>query len=213
MKVAIFQFSLFGINTYVVWDEATRKCAVIDPGMIEERERKVLDDFLLREDLDVQHLINTHLHVDHAVGNDYVSREYEVQVEAHPADAFLGKRLGEQLREFGIPRGVGNTSIDINLSEGDEIEIGVGRLKVIHVPGHSPGGIALYDKADGILFSGDSLFAGSIGRTDLPGGDQMELLKSIHAKLLILPDDTVVYPGHGPATTIGEERRRNPFLA
>lgn len=212
MKIAVFHFSLFGINSYVVWDENTHKCAIIDPGMINDRERKALTDFIERENLQVEHLINTHLHVDHAIGNHFVESEYGVDVEAHPEDAFLGKRLADQLREFGISAGARNTSIGIELENGDEILIGEGKLRVIHVPGHSPGGIALYDEEGGFLISGDSLFAGSVGRTDLPGGDQMTLLKAIHNKLLTLPDQTIVYPGHGEPTTIGTEKVRNPFL-
>ena len=131
---------------------------------------------------------------------------------AHKDDEFLGERVREQAQAFGIREKVDNVVIDRYLTPGEEIKIGDGELKVIHVPGHSPGSVALYDKKDGFVITGDALFAGSIGRTDLPGGDTRTLLRSIKDGLLTLPDSTVVYPGHGPATTIGQEKVSNPYL-
>lgn len=212
MKVAKFGFSLFGINTYVVIDTDTRDCAIIDPGMFNDEERHAMTRFIEKNDLHVTHLINTHLHIDHAIGNAFIKRQYDVKAEAHPDDAFLGARLDEQAEHFGIPDMNQSASIDIPLKEGDIIHVGKGELKVIHVPGHSPGGIALYDEKDGFLIAGDILFQGSVGRADLPGGDMDQLINGIRTKLLILPDNTTVFPGHGPSTTIGEERVRNPYL-
>lgn len=212
MKVAKFEFSLFGINTYVVYDPATKECAVIDPGMFNTEEEEALRRFIEREGLKVTHVINTHLHVDHAVGDKYASRVFDAPVLAHPEDEFLGTRLREQARMFGLSEKIDDVSISSYLHDGEKIGIGGGELEVLHVPGHSPGGIALYDKDDHFVISGDSLFAGSIGRTDLPGGNMQTLLKAVKEKLLSLPEDTVVYPGHGPATTIGREKKTNPFL-
>lgn len=212
LKIAIFEFSLFGINTYVVYDPESRQAAIIDPGMLGIEEENAMRGFIEREQLTVTHLINTHLHIDHAVGNRFVSDRYGIEAEAHPADEPLLQRIAEQAASFGIKEKVHPTEIGRPLKEGDKITIGSGTLEVIHVPGHSPGGIALYDKADGVLFSGDSLFAGSIGRTDLPGGNYEQLVRGIKTKLLSLPPDTVVYPGHGPATTIAREQTANPFL-
>lgn len=212
MKVARFEFSLFGINTYVVWDPATRDCAVIDPGMINDAEANALTDFIKRENLKVTHLINTHLHIDHAIGDRFVKETYDVPVEAHMADAMLGERLQQQALMFGMSEMVEDVSIDRVLKEGDVIVIGEGELKVIHVPGHSPGSVVLYDEKDDFLIAGDVLFQGSVGRTDLPGGDTATLIDGIKRKLLTLPPQTKVYPGHGPATSIGEEKMMNPFL-
>lgn len=212
MKVAKFEFSLFGINTYVVVDEATRKCAIIDPGMINREEEDAMKKFVISNNLTVTHIINTHLHIDHAIGNIKAAELFDAPISAHKDDEFLGERMKQQAQMFGISEKVAEVSINSYLTDGDIIKIGEGELTVLHVPGHSPGGIALYDKKDGFVISGDSLFAGSIGRTDLPGGDMTTLLNSVKSKLLTLPDSTIVYPGHGPATTIGRERNSNPFL-
>lgn len=212
MKIAVFQFSLFGINTYIVWDPNTLDCAVIDPGMINSEEEKALDDFISSHHLKVTHLINTHLHIDHAVGDRHVASKYGVPVEAHPLDAGLGARIRQQAEAFGVPEKTSDVAIDTPLHEGDIIKIGDGELKVLHVPGHSPGSIVLYDPVSHFIIAGDVLFAGSIGRTDLPGGNHDQLIEGIHDKLLTLPDETTVFPGHGPSTTIGEERGSNPYL-
>ncbi len=212
MKVVKFAFSLFGINTYLVIDEKTKECAVIDPGMINEREQEAMVNFIAKNNLKVTHLINTHLHIDHAVGNSFIKKEYGVGSEAHPDDAFLGTRLADQARSFGIMETVEDTKIDKPLKEGDIIHIGEGEFEVIHVPGHSPGSIALYDRKDGFLIAGDILFQRGVGRWDLPGGDMDTLLDGIKKKLLVLPEETDVFPGHGPATTIGDEKRLNPYL-
>lgn len=212
MKIAKFEFSLFGINSYVVWDEATKQCAIIDPGMIESDEEDALKNFIEKNHLKVEHIINTHLHVDHAVGNKYAADLFKAPVLAHKDDEILGERLQQQAQMFGMSEKIDNVSISSYLKDGDKIRIGEGELEVIHVPGHSPGSVALYDKKDGFLISGDALFAGSIGRSDLPGGNGRQLLESIRKRLFTLPPETVVYPGHGPATTIGHELKYNPFF-
>ena len=212
LKVARFELSLFGINTYAVFDPVAKECAVIDPGMTSDRERNAVAGFLNNNCLTLTHIINTHLHIDHAIGNSWLHHVYSAPVLACEADLPLGSRMVEQARMFGIPMEVDEVEINRKLKQGDVIKIGNGELKVIHVPGHSKGSLALYDEADGFLISGDALFANSIGRTDLPGGSMPELLDSIKKRLLTLPEDTIVYPGHGPSTTIGHERRSNPFL-
>lgn len=212
MKVSIFQFSLFGINTYVVYDPATLDCAIIDPGMMNKEEENAIVDFISRNKLKVTDVINTHLHLDHAVGDNFLKGKYGVPVKASKLDLPLGERMQQQAYMFGINKDFKGAEITDFLNDGDVIKIGEGELKVIAVPGHSLGSVALYDKADGFVIVGDALFQGSIGRTDLPGGDYATLIKSIKSRLLALPDDTVVYPGHGEPTTIGDERRLNPYL-
>lgn len=212
MKVARFEFSLFGINSYVVYDPEKKECAVIDPGMMDKEEEGALAGFISRNGLKVTNIINTHLHIDHVIGDSFASKKYGVGISANPADAALGKRLQNQADMFGLSARVEDVEITFPLTEGDVIRIGGGELEVMHVPGHSPGSIVLYDRKDGFVIAGDVLFNGSVGRADLPGGNMVQLIEGIKKKLLVLPDETVVYPGHGPATTIGQERRTNPFL-
>lgn len=212
MKISQFQFSLFGINTYVVSDPASGKCAVIDPGMITPEEEQAIVDFIESNRLTLTHIINTHLHIDHAAGVNFLRQRYGAPVFAHPADFPLGERIDAQAQMFGVREKLRNIDGIKPLSDNEIIHIGEGELQVIHIPGHSRGSIALYDRNDGFLIGGDILFAGSIGRTDLPGGSYDDLISGIKARLMTLPPDTIVYPGHGPATTIGHEMRSNPFL-
>lgn len=212
MNVKAFQFNMFGETTYIVWDQASHEAAIIDPGMINDTEREELDNFISEKSLVVKYLINTHLHIDHVFGDRYVKTRYGVAVSAHPADAPLAERITQQAQMFRLPIDTDNVEIENRLNDGDILRLGNEELKVIHVPGHSPGGIALYAPASGFVISGDSLFAGSIGRTDLPGGDYATLIKSIREKLLTLPPETIVYPGHASSTTIDRELHQNPYL-
>ena len=158
MKVAIFTFSMFGINTYVVYDPSTLECAIIDPGMSNREEEEAMEKFISRNNLKVTAVINTHLHIDHAVGNDFAAEKYGVPVMAHKDDEVLGERLQNQAAMFGISKKMKGVSITEYLKEGDVIKIGEGELKVIHVPGHSQGSVALYDEKDGFMIAGDILF-------------------------------------------------------
>lgn len=212
MKVAIFQFYLFGINTYVVYDPETLDCAVIDPGMLGPKEEQAMTEFISKNNFKLTHIINTHLHLDHAIGNAFLKEQYDVPVLASKEDEPLGKRMQEQAVMFGINEKFKGVEITEYLNDGDIIKIGNGELKVLAVPGHSRGSVALYDEKDKFVIAGDALFKGSIGRTDLPGGDYAQLIQSIKSKLLTLPGDTVVYSGHGEPTTIADEIRLNPFL-
>lgn len=212
MKVAIFQFSLFGINTYVVYDPSTKECVIIDPGMINREEEKAMAEFIKKNSLKVESVINTHLHIDHAVGNSFLKKEYDTPVLANDADLPLGERMQQQAQMFGLSGSFNGVEVTQFIKAGDRIKVGDGELEVIEVPGHSRGSIALYDRNDGFVIVGDALFQGSIGRTDLPGGDYPTLISSIKNGLLTLPDKTIVYPGHGSPTTIGEEKRFNPYL-
>lgn len=212
LKIARFGFYMFGINTYVVYDPEVKEAAVIDPGMSRKEEFDALEKFIDREGLKVTHLINTHLHIDHAIADNWVKAKYGVPVEAHADDAMLGERMKMQAEMFGLRADDVAVEIDSKLKEGDVIKIGRGELKVIHVPGHSPGSVCLYDKEDGFVIVGDALFQGSIGRTDLMGGNHRQLIEAIKNKLLTLPEETAVFSGHGDATTIGRERDSNPYL-
>lgn len=212
MKVSRFVFNMFGVNTYVVWDPESSEAAIIDPGMIDERERRALDSFVESRKLKVTQLINTHSHLDHIFGNAYIKEKYGLEVKAHPGDAFLAETLPEQASRFGMRMALQPQSIDVELHDGDTIFLGKERMELLGVPGHSPGGIALYCPESNFVITGDTLFPGSMGRTDLPGGDYATLADAIRRKLLTLPDSTVVLSGHGGETTIGNEKKSNPFL-
>ena len=204
-------FNPFGENTYVIWTES-KECAIIDPGMMTENENKQLADFISQNGLTPTHLINTHQHIDHVAGNIFVESTYGLKSEGHPADAMLAERVTEQAKMFGIPYSGKNLTIGKELNDGDTIKLGDLDLKVLHIPGHSKGHIAIYCKEDNAVFVGDALFQMSIGRTDLPGGNYKELLTSIKTKLFTLPEETTVYPGHGGTTTIAFEKAHNPYL-
>lgn len=213
MKVARFEYNLFGVNTYVVWDPDTLDAAIIDPGMSDEREEKSMIDFIESRGLNPVHLINTHLHIDHTLGDDFIAAKYNLPLEASSIDKFLGESRDDQARMFHLRFDeLPPLKIERELHDGDRIKVGNGELEVIAVPGHSPGSIALYSPADRFVITGDALFRGSIGRTDLPGGDGDMLRRSIRAKLLSLPADTTVLPGHGPSSMIATERTSNPWI-
>lgn len=212
MKIVVFQFSLFGINTYLVYDPESLECVIIDPGMSTPEEEEAISRFIEKNNLKLTHIINTHLHIDHVAGIAFLKKKYGAPLLAHHGDSSLGEQINFQARMFGLNLNLNSIEISQFVEDGDIIKIGKGQMEVISVPGHSKGSIALYDKEDKFLISGDALFNGSIGRTDLPGGDYKELIDNISSRLFSLPDDIIVYPGHGPSTTIGKEKRTNPFF-
>lgn len=213
MKIASIEVNLFGERTYIVWDEKTLEAAVIDPGMSDEREQRAFDLFIEKNKLKITHLLYTHLHIDHTLGHEHVTEKYGVKSEANVGDAMLGQNRAQQSAMFHLriptPKPL---EIDKKLTDGQKIYLGEDYLEVIEVPGHSQGSVAYYSPQSHFVITGDALFRGSIGRTDLPGGNQGQLINSIRTKLLTLPPHTVVYPGHGPATTIEAEMQSNPFL-
>lgn len=212
MKIVIFQFSLFGINTYLIFDSPSKECVIIDPGMSTPEEESAIEKYINENGLKLTKIINTHLHIDHAAGIPFLRKRYGAPLLSNKGDEELGSRIDLQARMFGLDLNLDQIEISQYLNDGDKIKIGNENLEVIGVPGHSQGSIALYSEKDKFLISGDALFKGSIGRTDLPGGNYRQLMHSINNRLLTLPADTVVFPGHGPATTIGEELKSNPFL-
>lgn len=196
----------FMANCYIVACGETRQALVIDPGVPDPW----IQSCVMENDLTVVGIVLTHGHLDHIGGVDWVKGWSGAPVAIHEADAdCLTSPARNGSLYFGMT--VQASPADRLLQDGDEVEAGVLRFRVIHTPGHSPGGICLY--RPGHLLAGDTLFAGSIGRTDLPGGDYHTLIQSIKERLLTLPPDTAVYPGHGPSTTIGDEKAYNPFLA
>ena len=213
MKIQRCIFNLFEENTYVLYDTESREAIVVDPGMSTERERDAFNDFIAENHLHISAIVNTHLHLDHSFGINHIKERYGAKLTAEKADADLAASLSAQAARFGIrlPEDFG---IDIdNTVDGDSsFDFDGHRVELIAVPGHTRGGMAIYIPDLKIVFSGDSLFGGAIGRTDLPGGDHRQLVESIRNRLLTLPDDTTVLPGHMEPTTIGDERRNNPYL-
>lgn len=212
MEIIQLTVNGFGENTYILADETTKECAIVDPGLSNQEEQEAFKQAIDKYGLKPTHLINTHLHVDHLLGNDYISQTYGLKLSANEKDEPLGKRAKEQAKMFGMREEPSDPVIETYLNDGDVIKVGNSTLKVLAVPGHSPGSICLYCPESKFVITGDALFNGSIGRTDLPGGDFATLKDAIANKLLTLPDETDVFPGHGPATTIGTEKRYNPFL-
>ena len=211
IEVVTFTQNPIQVNTYVVYDE-TKECVIIDCGCLTEGEQAAIERFIDENGLKPKHLLNTHLHFDHALGNRFIYDTYGLQPEAHRADEFLLKQMRAQLAYFGVSSGDEPVPIGKYLNEGDEISFGNSELEVLHVPGHSPGSVAYLNRAQNLLFAGDVLFRECIGRTDLPGGNHADLIRNIQEKLLVLPDETVVFCGHDETTTIGHEKQCNPYL-
>ncbi|MCM1331445.1 MAG: MBL fold metallo-hydrolase [Bacteroides sp.] len=212
LQVKTFQFNMFGVNTYIIWDTESKDATIIDPGMHNASEQAMLDSFISDNNLKLSQLINTHMHVDHIFGDSYVKDKYGIKVMASSLDAFLGEKAAMQCRMFGLPYDTAAVEVDIDLKDGDTIEICDEKAHVLLVPGHSPGSIVIYLPGAGIAFTGDVIFQGSIGRTDLVAGNHQQLINGIREKLLSLPDSTILFPGHGAPTTVGDEKRSNPYI-
>ena len=210
MKIKRYEFNMFPVNCYVLWDE-TKEAVVIDPGCFYDKEKQALKNFIMNNELTVKHLLNTQLHVDHIVGNTFMLQEFGLKAEANQADEFWIDEAPKQSRMFGFQLPEPPAPLGKYLHDGDIIKFGNSELEAIHVPGHSPGSLVYYCKADSCVFTGDVLFQGSIGRADLTGGNFDELIEHICSRLFVLPNETVVYPGHGAPTTIGTEKAENPF--
>jgi glyoxylase-like metal-dependent hydrolase (beta-lactamase superfamily II) len=211
MKVKIFVLNPFGMNCYIYYDEKSREGVIIDPGAGDDSEKEMITDFLKENGINIKYIINTHGHIDHILGNKWAKDTFKVPVMMHKGDSELLKRSKEQGVQFGLsfPE---PPNPDVFLEENDTVVFGDCTLKVLHTPGHSPGGICLIDEREKIIFAGDTIFRNSIGRTDLMGGDMDALLDSINNKLFKYSDDYTIYPGHYEPTTIGEEKEINPFL-
>lgn len=212
LEYTALEVNPFGELTYIVWDTDTHQAGIIDPGMSNAREQQAVADVIARHHLTLQWIVNTHLHLDHAFGIDWVKEKYGVKLHASMLDAPLGERIPQQAVMFHLPFTPRPVVIDTPLAAGDTVALGNYTFTVLASPGHTPGGIVLYCAQAGIAFTGDSIFNGSIGRTDLPGGNHHELLDSVRGILAELPPDTLLLPGHGPSTTAGHELAHNPFL-
>lgn len=210
IRIKSFEFSPIQENTYLLYNEFN-DCIIIDPGCYFDDEKDELATFITEMDLKPVMLLNTHCHLDHVFGNKFIAEKYALELHIHPKE--------KPVLDYAPVSGLGynmpfdNYTGEIKyLQENDVLKLGKDNLKVLFTPGHSPGSVSFYDAQDKFVISGDALFNGSIGRTDLPGGNYDQLIGSIKEKLLTLPVDTIVYSGHGPFTTIGAETAHNPFL-
>jgi glyoxylase-like metal-dependent hydrolase (beta-lactamase superfamily II) len=210
LNLKTFVFNPFQVNTYVLSD-SQGEGYIIDAACFDEREKRILTDYLDSNNLKIRALINTHCHVDHVLGIKEIRERYKIPFYCSADEQFLLDTSVTQGEVFGFEVNKPSNP-DKYISEEDQFEIGGKKIKIISIPGHSPGSLSFYIEEDKMLFSGDALFAGSIGRTDLPGGDHQKLVNGIKTKLLMLNKDVEVYPGHGPSTTIENEILTNPFL-
>jgi glyoxylase-like metal-dependent hydrolase (beta-lactamase superfamily II) len=205
-----FVFNAFQENTYVLYDD-TKQCVIIDPGCYAAAEQQQLANFIESNKLTPVKLLNTHCHIDHILGNNFVSKKFNIGLEIHEADlpTLLATTEYGHLYGFTVDPSPQPTRF---IQNNETITFGNTDLEVRFTPGHAPGHVVFIHHNERFVINGDVLFYNSIGRTDLPGGDHNTLIKSIHQELFTLPDDYIVYTGHGPSTTIGEEKKNNPFV-
>lgn len=212
MELKIFVFNPIEVNSYLLWDES-REAVLIDCGCFSKSEEENLKQFIAGEELQLKHYLNTHLHFDHIFGSPFIAEEYGLHAQANDGDWHWAQNISERVARFGIRYDKEIPPLQRVLHDGDEILFGNGqRIVAIASGGHSPGSLAYYVPSQGWLFTGDALFRGSIGRTDFPDSNHEELISNIKNKLFTLPEETIVYPGHGPESTIGFETEYNMFI-
>jgi len=210
LQIKVLTFNAVQENTYLLFNEF-KECIIIDPGCYSDEEKEVFKVFIEKNELQPKMLINTHCHLDHVFGNKYVAETYKLTLQIHKDEEEILQMAPASGLMFNLPFDNYGDEL-IFLKEGDTVSLRNDILKVIEAPGHSPGSICFYCEKQKFIIGGDVLFYQSIGRTDLPGGNHESLIKNIKEKLFLLPDDVKVYPGHGPATTIGDEKKYNPYL-
>jgi len=210
LEVKSFTFNPFSENTYLLYDE-TGEAVIVDPGCYDKNEQVELDEFISENQLKPTLLLNTHCHIDHVLGNAHVKAKYKVPLWIHKHEEQILRAVSSYASNYGFPN-YQQSQADLFIKEGKEIKFGTTLLQSLFVPGHAPGHLVFYHKESKTCIGGDTLFQESIGRTDLPGGDHETLLRAIKTELFQLPDDVIVYPGHGPTTTIGFEKQHNPFV-
>jgi hydroxyacylglutathione hydrolase len=210
LQIQSFIFSPIQENTYILYNEL-KECIIIDPGSYFDEEKDAMKTFIEQKQLVPKMLLNTHSHLDHVFGNKFIAETYNLTLRLHEKEKTVLEFAPVSGLKYNMPFD-NYTGELIFIKEGDKIILGTDELEIFDTPGHSPGSIIFYCRKQHFVISGDVLFQRSIGRTDLPGGDHQTLINSITKKLMVLPDETKVYSGHGAVTTIGEERRHNPFL-
>ena len=212
MKISRFTMNPFGMNCYILWSGPGGRCIVIDPGMMMPSEKDMITSFIDGNNLTVEHVLLTHCHVDHACAARWLATKCGVPVEAGAQEAPVAELMPQQAARFGLKIDSTPLVIDHVLSEGDVIDFGGEEIQVLETPGHSPGSLSFYCPSSSVIFTGDVVFQSSIGRTDLLGGSYSVLINSIKTKVMTLPADTVIAPGHGDTTTVADEKVYNPYL-
>jgi len=210
LNVRIFHFNMIQVNTLVCYDD-TKNGVIVDPGMSSKEEQQMLLDFITKENITVKYVLNTHPHIDHIAGNEYCVKQFNAQLVAHEAGMVIYKMAPKHATLYGFK----NTDFpepDYFINDNETLHFGNQIWKTIYTPGHADGSICLFDEKNRFLIVGDVLFAGSIGRTDLPTGNFNTLIQNIKDKLLTLGDDVLVIPGHAETTTIGNEKNNNPYF-
>ena len=210
LTIKSFEFSPIQENTYILYNEFN-DCVIIDPGCYFDKEKEELAAFISNNNLVPKMLLNTHCHLDHVFGNKFIADRFGLTLQIHENEKAVLAFAPTSGLMYDMPFDNYDGEF-LLLNEGVDITLGEDILRVLLVPGHSPGSLAFYSKKDKFVISGDALFKNSIGRTDLPGGNHEQLIKSVKEKLLTLPEDTLVYSGHGPVTKIGDEKKNNPYL-
>lgn len=211
LKVQTFTFNPFGENTYVISGDSGQ-CAIVDPGCMTKGEQDELVNYITSNNLTPVRLLLTHLHVDHIIGNSFVCQTYALKPEGHVNDEVIYNNTQEYGKMLGLTLLEAPPTLGRYIDDGEIIVLDGTEIKVIQVPGHSPGSVCFYAPAEAFIIVGDVLFSGSVGRTDLWGGDADTLLNGIKNRLFVLPEETIVYCGHGPSTSIGNEKKTNPFF-
>ena len=212
MLVKAFTFNPVGENTYLIWDEETKEAAIIDAGMSNNRENAAISDLIIKKNLQLKYVLQTHMHFDHVWGLSYIKETYGLRPFCHAKDEVVYSQAPEMTGMFRLSMNWNLPAIERYLDDGDTLQLGNTVINVMHTPGHTPGGLSFYIESEHTIFTGDTLFHGSIGRTDLPGGNMIEEIDSIKNKILKLPVETIIYSGHGPASTVEWEINNNPFL-
>lgn len=212
MLTKAFIFNPVGENTYVIWDEKTREAAIIDAGMSNNRENTAVSELVAKENLQLKYALQTHMHFDHVWGLSFIQETYGIKPLCHKADESIYRDAPEMTSMFRLSMNWNLPAIERFIDEGEVLYLGETAIKVLHTPGHTPGGLSFYIESAKTVFTGDTLFQGSIGRTDLPGGNFPEEMNSIRTKIITLPADTLICSGHGPQSTVGWELRNNPYL-
>ena len=212
MKINIFRFNPVDVNCYLLWDKS-KEAVLIDAAVLFDEEKAELTKFIVQEGLTIKHHLNTHLHFDHIFGNPFIEKQFGIKTDANDGDWAWAETISERVARFGLRYNETIPTLGRVLHDGDTITFGNCTIKAIHTPGHSPGSLSYYIAEENVLFSGDALFQGSIGRTDFADADYDTLIISIKQKLFSLPDETIVYPGHGDSTTIGFEKQDNRYMA
>lgn len=211
MKIKSFTFNPFQENTYIIYDK-TKECLIIDPGCYTEEEKNILTEFIINKKLTPTKLINTHCHIDHILGNQFVHKQFGIELYMHKADLPLLENAKKISKMYGLENYENSPLPKRYLNEGDIINFGESNFEILFTPGHAPGHICLYNKQNNTLISGDVIFQKSIGRTDLPGGNHETLINNIITKVFSLPNQTQIFCGHGPSTNLDFEKKHNPFL-